>query len=53
VTNFDRYLAKQMRSRRFRVMFWLAGLHWWAYSRLWRLTHRREAERLDRYVGER
>ena len=56
VTNYDRYLAKQMQDWRFRFWYRLFGVcpalarpRMW----LWRVMHRREAERLDRYVGER
>ena len=56
MTNYDRYLAKQMQDWRFRFWYRLFGVcpalarpRMW----LWRVMHRREAERLDRYVGER
>jgi hypothetical protein len=56
MTDYTRWRAEQMRDWRFR--FWYTV--WWPWYQmarlrmwLWRVTHRREARRLDEYVGER
>ena len=45
MTNFDRYLARKMRSRTFRLRYRLASAYLTVYLWLWRVTHRREARR--------
>ena len=55
MTNYDRYLAKQMRDWRFRLWYvllwpWHQVTRMRIQRRIWR---ERVAERLDRYVGER
>ncbi len=55
MTNYDRYLARQMRDWRFR--FWYRLLWpWYQVTRMRirrRIRRERVAERLTRYVGER
>ena len=55
MTNYDRYLAKQMRDWRFRL--WYVLLRPWHQVTRTRIQRRirreRVAERLDRWVGER
>lgn len=57
MTDYRQWRAEQMRDWRFR--FWYVLLWPWCYALarprmwLWRVTHRREARRLDEYVGER